>query len=114
MAKYFNREEFDCQYTGKNEMKDEFIEKLDALREVCGFPFHITSGYRAPEHPIEAKKKIAGTHSQGIAADIKVNNGAERFILLNYAFEMGFSGIGVAKTFIHVDIRNTQQVAWVY
>jgi len=42
MAKYFTREEFDCQYTGKNEMKDEFIEKLDALREVCGFPFHIT------------------------------------------------------------------------
>jgi hypothetical protein len=33
MAKYFTREEFDCQYTGKNEMKDEFIEKLDALRE---------------------------------------------------------------------------------
>ena len=63
---------------------------------------------------IEAKKERPGTHTQGIAADIKVNNGAERFILLNYAFEMGFSGIGVAKTFIHVDIRDSNAVVWLY
>ncbi len=61
-----------------------------------------------------SQKERPGTHTQGIAADIKVNNGAERFILLNYAFEMGFSGIGVAKTFIHVDIRDSQPVSWVY
>lgn len=112
--KYFKIEEFDCQETGNNEMNPLFLDRLDELRAKCGFPFTITSGYRDPKHSIEAKKERPGTHTQGIAADIKVNNGAERFILLNYAFEMGFSGIGVAKTFIHVDIRNTQQVAWVY
>ena len=118
MAKYFTREEFDCQYTGKNEMKDEFIEKLDELREACGFPFHITSGYRAPEHPIEAKKKVAGTHSQGIAADIKVDNGWERFKIVEEAIKLGFTGIGVASSFVHVDIRNgddtTPYVMWTY
>ena len=60
------------------------------------------------------RQERPGTHTQGIAADIKVNNGAERFILLNYAFEMGFSGIGVAKTFIHVDIRDSNAVVWLY
>ena len=118
MAKYFTREEFDCQYTGKNEMKDEFIEKLDELREVCGFPFHITSGYRAPEHPIEAKKKVAGTHSQGIAADIKVDNGWERFKIVEEGINLGFTGIGVASSFVHVDIRSgddtTPYVMWTY
>ena len=112
--KYFKIEEFDCQETGNNEMNPQFLDRLDELRAKCGFPFTITSGYRDPKHSIEALKGKPGTHTQGIAADIKVNNGAERFILLNQAFEMGFSGIGVAKTFIHVDIRNTQQVAWVY
>tara|TARA_S200000501_G_scaffold20251_1_gene17984 strand:+ start:154 stop:495 length:342 start_codon:yes stop_codon:yes gene_type:complete len=113
-VKYFKIEEFDCQETGNNEMNPLFLDRLDELRGKCGFPFTITSGYRDPKHSIEALKGKPGTHTQGIAADIKVNNGSERFILLNYAFKMGFSGIGVAKTFIHVDIRNTQQVAWVY
>jgi hypothetical protein len=27
---------------------------------------------------------------------------------------MGFSGIGVAKTFIHVDIRDSNPVVWLY
>ena len=118
MAKYFNRQEFACQYTGKNEIKDEFIERLDELREACGFPFVITSGYRSPEHPIEAKKTKSGTHAQGIAADIKVNNGLQRFKIVEKAIELGFTGIGVASSFIHVDIRNpddtTPYVMWTY
>jgi uncharacterized protein YcbK (DUF882 family) len=118
MPKYFTREEFACQYTGKNEISDQFIERLDELREACGFPFHITSGYRAPEHPIEAKKKIAGTHAQGIAADIKVNNGIQRFKIVEQAIKLGFTGIGVASSFVHVDIRSgddtTPYVMWTY
>ena len=106
MAKYFNRQEFACQYTGNNEIKPEFIEKLDELREACGFPFIITSGYRDPEHPIEAKKTKAGTHAQGIAADIKVTNGLQRFKIVEEAIKLGFTGIGVARSFVHVDIRN--------
>ena len=57
MAKYFTREEFVCQYTGTNKIKDEFIEKLDELREACGFPFIITSGYTKEKD--ELKKLIS-------------------------------------------------------
>ena len=112
--KYFKVEDFNCQETGENEMCPDFLQKLDALREVCGFPFIITSGYRSPNHSIEAKKAKPGTHSQGIAADIKVVGGAQRMAIIRNASIMGFNGIGVAKGFVHVDTRETTPVAWKY
>lgn len=112
--KYFKVSDFDCQQTGQNEMKEEFLVKLDALREACGFPFIVTSGYRSINHTIEKNKKTPGTHTQGIAADIKVANGAERYTIVNKAMEMGFTGVGIAKNFVHVDIRDTTPVVWIY
>jgi zinc D-Ala-D-Ala carboxypeptidase len=112
--KYFKVEDFNCQETGENEMCPDFLQKLDALREVCGFPFIITSGYRSPNHSIEAKKVKPGTHAQGIAADIKVVGGAQRMAIIRNASIMGFNGIGVAKGFVHVDTRETTPVAWKY
>lgn len=112
--KFFVKSEFDCQYTGENEMNPEFLDRLDSLREICGFPFVITSGYRSPDHPIEAAKETPGTHAQGIAADIAMTNSAPRYTLINYAFKQGFTGIGVADSFIHLDIRDTVPVVWTY
>ena len=39
MFKYFTLEEFACQETGENGIKEEFVTSLDALRDECGFPF---------------------------------------------------------------------------
>lgn len=111
---YFTLSEFDCQHTGENRMDSDFLERLDALRAACGFPFRITSGYRSPLHPIEAKKKAPGTHAQGIAADIAVDNGTQRRTLVEEALKLGFSGVGVARGFIHVDTRETTPVLWLY
>lgn len=112
--KYFKLKDFDCQETGENKMNNEFLAKLDALREACGFPFIVTSGYRSPSHSIEAKKVIPGTHAQGIAADIKVNGGNQRYMIVKKALDLGFTGIGIAKTFVHVDTRETTPVMWDY
>ena len=112
--KYFSRDEFKCSETGNNEIQDEFVHALDKLREECGFPFAITSGYRDPSHSVEAKKEKAGQHTLGIAADIAVSGGSQRFIIVSKAMELGFSGIGVSKTFVHVDIRTTDPMLWCY
>lgn len=112
--KFFTKEEFDCKETGENQMQLEFMRKLDELRLHCGFPFVITSGYRSPRHSAEAKKAIGGTHVRGIAADIKVGCGADRRTLVEKAIELGFNGIGVAYTFVHVDSRETLPVMWTY
>ena len=112
--KYFTREEFNCQHTGENRMEQDFLDKLDQLRDNCGFPFVITSGYRSPSHPIEAKKDVPGTHAQGIAADIKITSSAQRYSIIKAALEHGFTGLGVAGDFIHLDTRGTVPVIWTY
>ena len=113
--KYFTLEEFACQETGENDIKEEFVHALDSLRYACGFPFVITSGYRSPRHSIEAKKPNGpGQHASGIACDIAVSGGQQRHIIVSNAVKLGFSGIGVAKGFIHVDIRTTTPMVWCY
>ena len=111
---YFKLSDFNCQETGENEMDPDFIMSLDKLREACGFPFIITSGYRSPRHSLEAKKSVPGQHSGGIAADIRVDGGAQRWTIVTKAIEKGFTGIGVAKTFIHVDRRVSSPMLWTY
>jgi uncharacterized protein YcbK (DUF882 family) len=116
MFKHFRLEEFNCTHTNANEMDEAFLHRLDELREKCGFPFKITSGYRDASHPNEVVKAApgTGTHCQGIAADIAVSNGVERMNIVHEALKMGFGGIGIAKSFIHVDDRTTTPVLWTY
>lgn len=95
-------------------MDDHFLIMLDQLRHRSGFPFVITSGYRDPSHPIEAAKATPGTHARGIAVDIACDDPFRRTRLLRQAFELGFTGIGIAKTFIHVDTRTDAPRCWVY
>ena len=111
--KYFKTEDFACRETGENEISKDFIHALDQLREACKFPFIITSGYRSKEHSVEKRKQNPGTHAQGIAADIKVSGGAQRLSIVKHASAMGMS-VGVAKTFVHVDIRKTPAMCWCY
>ena len=112
--KHFSTSEFDCSVTGENEMEPEFLLMLDALRDECGFSFTITSGYRSPDHPIEAAKAKPGTHAQGIAADIATTDAHQRFLIVSNAIKLGFQGIGVARSFIHVDSRTTKPRVWSY
>ncbi len=112
--RYFESEEFDCHHTGRNEMDTEFLMLLDELRYRCGFPFVITSGYRDPSHPAEALKKTPGTHAEGIAADIKVTNGHQAYLIMKEAFALGFGGIAYGPGFVHVDNRDGIEVSWRY
>lgn len=103
----FSKEEFDCEHTGKNEMKPEFMEKLQQLRTLYGKPMRVTSGFRDYSHPVEKKKpKKNGSHPTGMAADIAVDRG-DAYRLLKLAFELGFTGIGIKQhgggRFIHLD-----------
>lgn len=102
----FSAKEFDCSHCGKNEMQPDFLQKLQTLRSVYGKPLRITSGYRCPAHPIEAKKAKPGAHASGCACDIGID-GPDAHRLLKLAFAAGFTGIGVQQKgsgrFIHLD-----------
>ena len=111
--KYFTLDEFKCKETGENRINPEFVKKLDKLRELCGFPFVITSGYRSPKHSIEIKKTKPGKHAEGIAADIKANS-VQAYTIMKYAFELGFKGIARGNGFVHIDDRTGAGVSWPY
>jgi uncharacterized protein YcbK (DUF882 family) len=87
-------------------MSPYFMGRLQQLRNAYGKPMRITSGYRCPDHPVEAKKSTPGVHTMGMAADIAVS-GTDAYELLNLAFGHGFTGIGVnqkgGSRFIHLD-----------
>jgi len=110
----FSKKEFDCKETGENEMQPEFLQKLQMLRYKYGRPMIVTSGYRSPRHSIEAAKASPGYHARGQAVDIAVT-GKDAHDLVFLAMTSGFNGIGVAKTFVHLDTRpHEQRTIWVY
>lgn len=110
---HFTLQEFEDRYTNEAKMNRDFLIKLDELRERCGFPLYIVSGYRSPNHPVEKIKYRAGQHTRGTAADIRALSDVYRYIILKHAIDLGFTGIGVYPTHIHLDIRETRTVLWV-
>ena len=112
----FTEAEFRCRHCGKQEMRSEFMGRLQALRDVYKRPMTITSGYRCPDHPVEKAKAEPGMHSTGLACDVGVQ-GADAHELLRLAMHLGFTGIGVQQKgggrFIHLDLRQ-QPTIWSY
>lgn len=98
--------EFKCKETGELDMKADFMERLQLLRTNYGKPMSISSGYRSRKHSVERRKKVAGTHTLGIACDVRVSRG-DAYRLIQLAMAHGFTGIGVkqkgGKRFVHLD-----------
>lgn len=114
----FAKSEFDCKHTGRNEMKHEFMQILQAIRTEYGKPMTPTSGYRHPSHPVEARKlRSDGEHTRGVCADIACTSSAERFRLVELALKHGITRIGVAETFLHFGLGGPglpSRVMWDY
>ena len=122
--KYFTTSEFDSpDKPGSGSlMSKTIIEMLDDVRGKFGKPIVINSGYRTEEHNAKVggkpktKTSKGSSHMYGLAVDIKCTNSTDRFHLIYLLQETGFQRIGVAKTFIHVDIDfdKSQEVMWTY
>ena len=121
--KYFKLSEFDCPFEegSGSKMNYTFLEKLDQARGLAGIPFKITSGYRTKEYNEDLIKRgykasRNSSHLKGLAADISVKDSKSRFIVFNSLLLAGFTRIGIADTFIHVDLDTdkTQNVIWTY
>jgi len=113
--KYFTRAEMECKCGCKGTPTAEFMTKLDSLREKFGKSIKVSSGYRCLAHNTAVGGSKTSKHIEGIAVDILCNN-PEKFQLVKLAIEMGFGGIGIAKTFLHLDTRpqKTEGAIWIY
>lgn len=118
MLRYFNYSEFDSpDVQGSGQLMDKtLLEMLDEVRDKFDKPIHINSGFRTPAHNEAVGGKENSSHLKGLAVDIACNKSQDRFDLINCLLDVGFSRIGVAKTFIHADIDQdkTQGVIWTY
>lgn len=104
----FKISEFACKCQFRNcqiTLHDpELSKKLQALRMRCGKAITVNSGYRCAEHNKAVGGSATSYHTKGMAADIKVK-GLKPEALAQLAEEVGFTGIGVYDSFIHVDTR---------
>lgn len=98
----FSEAELRCKETGECAMLPSFMARLQRLRRELAEPLTINSGYRSKLHSVERSKPQPGTHTMGRAVDIAAT-GRLQYRIIKLAPSMGFTGIGIAKTFIHLD-----------
>ena len=107
MSKFFKEIE--------DNMDEEFLQRLDQARAFADIPFIINSAYRSPNHPLSIKNP-SSSHIKGLAVDIKATDNATRFKIIDALIFVGFKRIGIADTFIHVDMDydKRQEIIWTY
>ncbi len=121
-SQHFSEAELKCKcgciYTGMN---SEFMEKLEELRTTLDHPLILSSAYRCPDHNSKVSSTgRTGPHTTRKAVDI-LCFGKVAHRLLDIAFSLEFTGIGVKQKgghtsrFIHLDtLDHTQGRPWVW
>lgn len=100
----FYLSEFQCPCCCRVILHSDLLKYLVKLRRLIREPIYINSGYRC----ITENTKVGGVkgsyHLLGMAADITVKNTSMEDLSI-MAKSAGFKGIGLYRTFIHVDVR---------
>ncbi|GAL26779.1 hypothetical protein JCM19239_5280 [Vibrio variabilis] len=99
---------------GQYHVKQHALDQLQQVRDVLNRPLTVTSGYRCERHPEERCKPVPGQHNKGVAFDVAIVGGAQRYEVIKAGLQCGATGIGVAKTFVHLDWRDGVPMAWEY
>lgn len=97
-------------------IRGELLERLERVRTAIGATIMVRSGFRTAEDQERLKRlgyetsKGISQHELGAAADIC----ADDMETLLRECEKEFMAIGVAKSFIHVDLRDDKIRRWDY
>ena len=115
----FSLDEFKCQCgCGHASVHSDLLDLLQTARDKLG-PLTITSAYRCPDHNDKVSSTgLSGPHTTSKACDLHVSNSQHRKKLIDY-FANKVTGLGIAKTFIHIDIIDPEDLthrpnAWIY
>ena len=87
--------------------EQDFMDRVQWLRDVVGFSLPVGSGARCPAYNAKVSKTgLAGPHTTGRAIDLEVDR-EKAYRVMAAAPSLGFTGIGVQqkgdKRFIHLD-----------
>lgn len=117
---YFELKEFECKCKDKYcegklpqmRMNPTLIQALNRIRQELGKPIRVNSGFRCTDHNAAVGGVPHSTHRTGYAADIVCDDMDKLKELIEAEKEI--KGIGIAKTFIHVDVRPGPRKTWTY
>jgi uncharacterized protein YcbK (DUF882 family) len=98
------------------DMRQDFMDTLDRVREKAGIPLVLNSAYRSKAWELSKGRTGDGAHTLGVAVDIRANNNANKYKIIKAALECGVTRIGVYAWGVHIDIGDrygkTPQVVW--
>ena len=117
LSEHFSRWEFACRCgCGYDDVDPFLVNKLEKIREYTGKPMTINSGCRCLRHNTMVGGNPQSEHMDGQAADIAIGSSFARNNMVIAALDAGIRRIGIAKTFVHVDIdiEKPQDVMWLY
>jgi len=121
-APHFSEEEFTCHCgCGIENPNREFLERLERARIRADIPFPVISGSRCADHNkdvggIDFSSHFADEDTESHAADVWTRGTRQRGIIVPSLVAVGFNRLGLADTFIHVDIDPAlpPNVIWLY
>lgn len=107
VSKNFKVREFACQ-DGSDPVfiAPELVEVLQEIRDHFGKPVNINSAFRTATHNKKVDGSAQSQHLYGMAADISIAGVSPKTVaafIETIMPQMG--GIGIYKTFTHVDVR---------
>ncbi|SEO15865.1 Peptidase M15 [Paracoccus alcaliphilus] len=100
----FSPAEIACRGTGKIQINEDALDRLQELRVMLGKPLIVNSAYRSPEHNKRVGGAKASQHLNGCAFDISMAN-HDPVTYIAAARKAGFKGIGTypRSNFVHID-----------
>lgn len=114
--KNFKPEEFFCKCGCDDVILSEvLIFALQDLRDELKIPLVISSGFRCKKHNENVGGKENSQHLNGKAVDIACTASTTRFkIITANTVRNQFGALGFHKSFIHLDVRSGDQIAFPY
>lgn len=111
------KEDLTCKCgCGKYIENADLITLLYHIEKGYGKELKIVSGTRCLAHNAAVGGTKSSAHLTGEAADIFCDKSFDRFLLMKLALDFGAKRIGIAKTFLHIDVSQKlpQRVIWLY
>jgi len=112
---HFSDREMDCHCGCGKTVSPELLVRLEALRGMLDRPLPVNSGARCETYNRQVKGKLNSLHLKGLAVDLACRDGVLRSLIVRAAVALGFNGIGIAETFVHIDLRpESERVLFLY
>lgn len=96
----------------------ELAKAFERIRELCGFPLIVNSGYRTAVYNDRIGGAAKSQHVEGRALDLcpspntKPNRQKLKLAAYKARDEGLFTGIAIYPSFVHIDVRPGRKVTW--